>query len=219
MSSIVREIYNFSQKPLTPFAPSWNYYIAEGNVTFDLQDLKNEILTKEKEIIERSEFVDDWGTKLGRDSLTSRSNTYNLLEFDHAQDLKKSIKHFHDIFVERLDLPEENSLYCQCWANVMRKKQKIASHFHGFGPTVYLSGHLCLQVKDTHTYYSNPYHDDSWKSKNIDGKITMFPSWVRHYTDSVKDDDIRITLAFDIMPEKSFYMDVCEEMRYHWVEL
>ena len=73
MTAKVREIFNFSRQPDTPFAPTWNYYLAEGEVTFDTQDLKNEILFKEEKIISSYEYVSDWGTKLGPNSLTSRS--------------------------------------------------------------------------------------------------------------------------------------------------
>ena len=68
----------------TPFAPWWEYYFCEDNLKISLTDLKEEILSKEKDIIDQYEFEDDWGTKLGPNSLTSRSNRYNLLEFDTA---------------------------------------------------------------------------------------------------------------------------------------
>lgn len=219
MSAKVREIFNFSRKATTPFSPSWNYYLAEGEINFDITNLKNEILSKEENIINSYEYVSDWGTKLGPNSLTSRSGNYNLLNFDNALPLRNAIKKFHDEFIGALQFETTPNLYVQSWANVMRKRQKIAPHIHNQTPYCYLSGHLCVQVKDTGTYYINPYTEDPWKSENYNGKMTLFPSWVKHYTDSVPDEQIRITIAFDILREEEYLLAVSEEKKNHWVKL
>ena len=96
-------LYNFCQEGKTFFAPNLKYVLAEVEVMdhdneFDL--LKEEILSKEKEIIEKYAFESDWGTQLGKNSLTSRSNNYNLLNFDNTKNLKEAIKNTHDFYLD-----------------------------------------------------------------------------------------------------------------------
>ena len=81
-----------SGETYTPFAAAWEYFFCEDVLTVSLDDVKKEILDKEKSIIEEHEFEDDWGTKLGPNSLTARSNKYNLLRFESAGVLRKYIK-------------------------------------------------------------------------------------------------------------------------------
>ena len=68
-----------SGETYTPFAAAWEYYFCEDDLKISLTQIKKEILDREKSIIEENEFEDDWGTKLGAESLTARSNKYNLL--------------------------------------------------------------------------------------------------------------------------------------------
>ena len=212
-------VTNFKSREFTPFAPHWDYLMCEGVIDFDPTNLISEILEKEKEIIAKYEYEGDWGTKLGKNSLTSRSNRYNLLRFESAGPLKDCIKNTHDIFMDDMGIMKSSATWAQCWANVMRKKEKIQPHCHGFGPWTYLSGHICLQVTNTSTWYINPFGGDPWESKNFPGKITLFPGWLRHYTDMVKDDQERITVAFDLFPQEAYDEDIKDAMKHHWEKL
>jgi len=189
----------------------------------DYYDLKEEILQKEKEIINRYPYEHDSNTGLGRLSLTSRSKDYNLLEFNSAGQLRKDIRLLHDEFVKGLGFNFNGKIFVQCWANVMRKGHKIKKHCHGFGPYAYLSGHLCVQVNEdlypTSTHYYNPYAVEPWSSSNVNNKMTIFPSWLKHDTDRVEDDVERITIAFDIVDESGYNVDVRNDMKSHWLEL
>ena len=89
----------------TPFAPYWDYLICEDVIGDSLTGLHNEIMWQEKKIISATEFEDDWGTQLGPNSLTSRSNTYNLLTWTDAVPIKEGVKKTHDKFREQLGLP------------------------------------------------------------------------------------------------------------------
>tara|TARA_A200000159_G_scaffold77333_1_gene71613 strand:+ start:4304 stop:4948 length:645 start_codon:yes stop_codon:yes gene_type:complete len=213
------KIYKFGCEMFTPFAPHWEYLIAEEDSKGDYTPLKNEILKRENEIIDEFEYEHDWGTGLGKNSLTARSNKYNLLEFENAGPLREDIRKFHDGFIEHIGLSMTGPIFVQCWANVMRKGAKIAIHCHGFSPHSYLSGHVCVQVTDTQTHYYNPYAVEPWSSDNKAGKMTLFPTWLKHGTDRVKDDEERITIAFDIMDERGYTESVKEDMKPHWVKL
>lgn len=214
------KVINFKSRQFTPFAPYWDYLLAESVIDFDPAPLVAEILEKEKDIIANTKFENDWGTRLGKNSLTSRSNTYNLLRWDSAAPLKTCIKKMHDSFMNDLNIPMSEAVWGQSWANVMRKKEKIFPHCHGFGPWTYLSGHVCLKVKETSTYYINPYGGDPWQSENFEGKITLFPGWLRHYTDQVPyDDEERVTVAFDLFPQEAYDEDIKDSRKHHWEKL
>ncbi len=202
----------------TFFAPRWDYFIAEDKIKCDLSMLRAEILWQEKVIIGKYEFEDDWGTKLGPDSLTSRSNRYNLLDWSDAQPLKQEIRKAHDEFISGFNFPPTGPLYVQCWANVMREGEKIQMHTHGRDPWTYLSGHICVEVDGTNTYYQNPFGGDPWASPNEVGKITLFPSYIPHFTDRV-DSGIRITIAFDIYTQEGYHNSIKDDMKEHWVQV
>ncbi len=217
------KIYNFQCETYTPFAPVWDYVMGEKISQVDYYNLKEEILQKEQEIIGKYDYQHDNNTGLGKYSLTSRSKDYNLLEFDSAGELRKDIRLLHDEFIEGLGFNFNGKIFVQCWANVMRKGQRIKKHCHGFGQYAYLSGHLCVQVNEdlypTSTHYYNPYAVEPWSSPNVNNKMTIFPSWLKHDTDRVEDDVERITIAFDIFDESGYTIDVRDDMKSHWIEL
>ena len=217
------KIYNFQCETYTPFAPVWDYVMGEKISQVDYYNLKEEILQKEQEIIGKYDYQHDNNTGLGKYSLTSRSKDYNLLEFDSAGELRKDIRLLHDEFIEGLGFNFNGKIFVQCWANVMRKGQRIKKHCHGFGQYAYLSGHLCVQVNEdlypTSTHYYNPYAVEPWSSPNVNNKMTIFPSWLKHDTDRVEDDVERITIAFDIFDESGYNIDVRDDMKSHWIEL
>ena len=213
----------FSVSGRTPYAPSLTYSIIEAfidNSDKSLDELSKEILEKEKKIIEDNEFISDWGTRLGKNSLTSRSGSYNILQsFDNVKLLHESISEMHKIYLDMTEKKLEGEYYIQGWANVMRDKEKIFPHRHCPNPYSYLSGHVCMQVKDTYTHYIHPFTDQEWHSPNEKDKITLFPSFVKHYTDSVPKGQTRITIAFDIITEEAYNDDIKESKKSHWIKL
>ena len=90
----------------------------------------------------------------------------------------------------------------------MRKNEKIFKHSHASNNWDYLSGHICVSTKETYTHYIDPFFNKVFSSKNEVGKITLFPSWIKHYTDEVKNEEKRITIAFDIRNEESYNVDI-----------
>jgi hypothetical protein len=154
-------IHMFINKPhQNIFNQNYKYFIFENNYSSQVKPAKlaSFILKKEKNIINKTkkEFEklnktgwQDGGTGLGVNSLTSRSPLYNLVEFKETKYLKKIIKNAHLDFMKELNLTYEDSLYIQCWANVMRKGEKIKKHFHSINNYDYLSGHICIQTTNT----------------------------------------------------------------------
>jgi len=210
--------YNFEPDRKTIFSPKFQIIILEDIIQEDFSLLIQDILSNETKIIESNVYENDWGTGLGKNSLTSRSSNYNLLEWESSRSLKLIIKEYHDILLEKLNQKQTN-VFCQCWANVMRKGEKIKPHRHSHDEWTYLSGHICLKTKNTKTYYVHPYSRESFGSDNIENKITLFPSWMEHYTDRYKDDGERITIAFDLYSEEAFNNKIIDNMKSHWIKL
>ena len=189
-------IHRFSNKhPTNFFSPPYVYFIYEEISDLNVKELKDYILSIEKDIIKNNSSDGDGKTGLGDDSLTSRHNSFNLFKLNKS--LTSEIKKHHDIFLNELKIPNAHNIYGKCWANVMKKGQSVKIHRHSAASYNYLSGNICVETNETHTYYKNPYYDEAYNSKNIAGKITIFPSWVEHYSDVAVDQ--RITIAFDLI--------------------
>ena len=97
-------------------------------------------------------------------------------------------------------------LWIQGWYNVLRFGQSIKPHGHSVTPDCYLSGHFNVQVNDTSTVYMSPINQlndpEVINIKNILGKLTLFPSYIFHYTTPHYSFKPRITIAFDINSDK-----------------
>lgn len=206
-------LHSFITEPAqSPFAYNYEYIIGETFLKdINFKNLSKFILKKEKEIIKKyspAKFtgteISDGYTGLGKNSLTSRFSKYNLLEFNNKEikKIKNQIKELHNEFLKTVNVKHNFKIYIQCWANVMRKGEKIKPHIHNFGPYAYLGGHICVKTNDTSTYYINPVNQINepqvFKSNNEIGKITFFQSYIPHYTDIYEGDEERITIAFDL---------------------
>ena len=201
------EVIRFDNEPAkTPTALHWNWFLIEEDLKLDFNPLKDEILSKEKKLISELPDVDgDFGTDLGRESLTARANRYNIFDFDSAVPLKEAALSMHDKYIETLGTPNTDELYVHGWANVMRYMQHINVHQHEIKSWIYLTGHVTLACNNTTTWYMNPHDMDDYGSKNNPGKMTIFPSWVPHGTDQVNTDgDIRVSVAFDILTKVGY---------------
>jgi hypothetical protein len=195
----------------TPFATDYKFYINESyieDVNFNI--VKEIILSKEKEIINNTPIPEtDGNTGLGYDSLTSRFEHYNLLTWNETeiQKIYKNIGYHLNFFFNKILLAVPNKLRIQCWANVMRKGDQIKPHVHDVSNNSYMGGHICVYANNTQTHYINPFKylagvdQEIYSSDNKEGKITLFSDNIPHYTDEVSD-DLRITIAFDILHEK-----------------
>lgn len=215
------KIINFiNEKIKNPFNPQYSYFMAEDTLYLTERDLFIEyLLNKEKEILKKYSPGIDGYTNLGSNSLTSRFIHYNLLNFTETAFLKQYIKDVHDRFLKLLKLEPEKNYYVQCWFNVMRKGEQIQKHQHARSNNYYLSGHICVNVEKTNTYYESPYYKEPFASLNEPGKVTLFPSWLPHWTDKVENNFERITIAFDIRTEEAYNNNTVIELKNHWVKI
>ena len=204
-----------SDKPNTFFAPAWKFYFYEAQLedTKILEELKNVVLMKEKEIIKNfPEMQNDGGTGLGPNSLTSKFLKFNI--FNWKEDscivfqnfVRSEYKKFIDLLAENdSEFIRENNTYVAGWANVLRRGQRMSEHWHSCTPNSYLGAHFCVSTSNTSTMYVNPFNRNNYiEFKNSPGKLLFFHNYMVHYTTEHKTDDERITLAMDIFTEKSY---------------
>lgn len=199
-------------KKISDLTPTYEYKIFGGYITdMNFQELSNLILEKEKEILNKecaSNLINDGNTKLGPNSLTSRFRTFNVLKWEHPQieKLFQNIKFFYHESLKSFNVRYDNKLYIQCWANVMRKEEEIATHTHCYRDNSFLSGHITIQSENTQTIYFNPTiydinkgYQESYCFDNFPGKINIFQSNIPHKTTKHMGNNERITIAFDIL--------------------
>jgi hypothetical protein len=192
------------------FAPEWSYWVMEDIVKgINFKKLSKYLLKKEKELLKITKLskkisVDGY-TGLGPNSITSRYENFNLLKFNNEEikKIKKAILNVYKYFLCNLKIDLPKNLWIQCWFNVMRKGEKINVHIHSSDMDSYLSGHLCVKVKNTSTKYiisQNQINDpEIYSSKNKVGKITIFQNCMPHFTDIHNSEEERITIAFDFI--------------------
>lgn len=209
-------LYKFEQVADNKVAPSWVYFISIDNVysVDECKEIKKILLTKETDLLQKtnqnldqdiqSGIIRDGGTGLGNSSITSRFIYFNLLNwnYDFCNKLKKKLKQNIKFYLQQYDLSYDE-YYVKCWFNVLRKDQKILKHHHSDHPYTLIGGHLTICTQNTHTYYENPFNNEVVKIENTVGDLTLFPNWIKHWTDPYKGDDVRISIAMDVTYKKA----------------
>ena len=168
--------------------------------------LKSKIILSSKECEIIKEYIlsnEDRIKQLGPDmysgtsenSLTGRYKYFNYLYTDEIGSIliPKLDKIFSEIGVKY-------PISVQCWANTFRKNEGISVHKHGPINESFLCANLFISgpTKPGTTYYiDNNFLD----CENHPGEIHIFDSNLYHYVSENKTEEIRISLAFDILPE------------------
>ena len=131
-----------SSKPLTPYAPSWDFSIGKCVLPINLELLSKTCLEKEQEILDlpivvlksedKKEIYFDGCTGLGKNSTTSRSWLYNIFDWNtpETNSLKLFVREKIEDYNHKLGNLTPEKLYVQCWYNVLRYGQKIKPHLH-----------------------------------------------------------------------------------------
>jgi len=193
-----------SLHPMTEFAPTWDIPIGTDVWEYSKIDIIENWLINNEDRFKKlySPSDNDGGTGLGKESLTSRFFQYNIFKF--SNELPELNDLFKFIQLRYLDYTRQN--YAQirncnivCWYNVVRKGEQIKEHAHGTDPLIYLSGNMHLNNYKTKTHYRCPIDKKSMISlDNLKGDISIFPSWLPHYTDIHSEDPLRVSIGFDI---------------------
>ena len=201
--------HSYSDPPQTPYAPTWDLQIGYSSIPLRIERLVSICLDKEKEILKLPPAVDfdnkptDGQTGLGFNSTTSRFSRYNVFDWDTTETnlLKKYVRKNIEQYNKDNGNKTPQYLWVRCWVNIMRFGQKIKKHTHNSDSDCYLSSHFTVQCSNTATCYINPMNMQMIEEENKVGQISIFPSYIPHYTTRHLSFKPRITIAMDILTD------------------
>ena len=194
-----------SEIPLTPVAPDYTYYFTEKKI-FSEEECKewNDYLLKQEPILfdKFRTTKGDGKTGLGSTSITSRFRDFNLLQFDFHLVEQLKTKIFNGIktilSISRYTNWQE-TLYANCWFNVLRQGVGMDSHFHGYHKNSFYGFHLTINAFETFTSYYHPikFQEGSFHVPNKIGYLTLFPNYIPHSVSQNRHETYRISIAGD----------------------
>jgi hypothetical protein len=196
-------IYDNKTSPLGINNNIWIWQALDKKINYN--SLNKFLIEFEKELLKKPE-LGDGGTGAG--GVTSRYKHFNLLNSQHSeiQKLEQFIVYNIQSFLNYKKI-KYDSVYIQCWYNVLNKNKQIAIHQHRCIDDYHLSfisGHLSTTENNTKTYYTSLNKKNAVGLDNEVGKLILFPSYIPHYTDKNISDSKRISIAFDIYPSVEF---------------
>ena len=166
----------------------------------ECEEIKKYILTNEERI---KNLGPDVYPGTDDDSLTGRYPYFNYLNAPEVGDIliPKLIRIFEEM---NLRLP----ISVQCWANTFRLGQGIKYHRHGPPNFSFLCGNIFIAgpTKPGTTYEIDGNLVDI---ENDSGTLTMFDSHVGHLVKPNNSDEIRISIAMDILEQ-------CNDLDLDW---
>ena len=192
--------------PLTEFSPTWNipFWYTKYDASDEIDIMRQWIIDNEQVIIEKyakEPLRDDGGTGLGMNSLTAQYSKFNLFkeskDVPEFQNLFKFMREEYSKFMAELSTMERDCSI-KSWANVVRPGQDIKRHNHGGYHFSYLSGNMHFDNYKTITTYYNPFDAIQYKTENIKGGLTFFPSYLFHSVNNHEENSKRVSMAFDI---------------------
>lgn len=178
--------------PTTPFAPIFDMPLWCNDLPLGLMyeiknliEINSEKYTNYKEVW-KFENIFSWGGST-------------------IEELKTSILFNYFRFMDELKFTPENNLWIRGWPVVLKQNEAIGVHSHSYHENTYLSGNIMVSENATTTDYAIPHlstYYGFYKVENLQGRMTLFPSWVQHKVDAIVDDK-RISIGFDIFTENS----------------
>ena len=183
------------------------FFLAEFDDAPALHDLAQLVLDREARIKRDNRAAQVGGSEKIADALTARYYAYNLLTWPEpaVARLRDFIREAYLEMLASMPLLRREPRFIQCWANTVRRGECIHIHNHGDRRS-FFSGNLPVQVSDVKisaTHYTTEKEpsrpEQIYSIGNDPGLLTLFPSWLLHYTDPWPRDDIRISIAFDIV--------------------
>lgn len=213
---MIDEVYELqSLYPMTPYAPDYKYLITRAiwNEPEKINKIKKFLLLKEKHILQNIKYNNDGGTGLNPEDLTTRHGNYNVFDFsEELPELNDLHNFFKKTYLEYIKISntQEYKLKINCWFNVLRKGQRMKLHTHGGHSWSYLSGNMHLDNYHTQTYYQ--FIDKFVTLDNVKGGLAIFPNVISHETNEYKDDEPRVSIAFDLHIETA--QNLSEDVQY-----
>ena len=196
-----------SDPPLTPFAPSYSYHFTDKKI-FSEEECKewsDYLLKQEKILLDkyRTAPMGDGGTGLGDTSITSRFPHFNLLNSDFylVSELKTQLLNGIKTILSVSDNTSwQETLYANCWFNVLRQTEGMNIHTHGCHKNSFYGFHLTITAIETFTSYYNSikFEEEYFHVPNKIGYLTLFPNSIPHSVSPNRYVTPRISIAGDI---------------------
>ncbi len=142
---------------------------------------------------------------------------YNIFKWEYPclKKLREEVYRVYKDYMKALHLQPElpESLWIKGWAVFLEPDEEIELHCHSYHENSYLSANISF-AEGTTTDYVIPHlttYYGSWKCSNKEGRITMFPSWVEHSVEPVK--ERRYSIGLDLFDFNT--MDYISNNRDH----
>lgn len=128
-------------------------------------------------------------------ALTSQYHVYNWLQNDAVASLN-----LPDRFFEMKVLEKYDTLYIQCWCNIVREGEKLSKHVHAgmVGHNKFYAANLFISGNTK----PGTWYEGIGTVENTPGTLTFFDCKYPHAVPVNKTKTHRISMAFDIWYEK-----------------
>lgn len=204
--------------PSSSLYPSWSMSLYFENILdqIDINILKETVISKIPEI-SRMPIQDFYKYALinvyaknikEHGDLIGKLTEYNIFKFQDPifrtlkETIKKSLLNFlHD---SKIVINCEFNPQITGWIIVMNELEYFNRHIHGSVVNNFVSGTLQMDVGESSTVYEMPYTIDLYERINTSGELTLFPSYLPHWTTPHSGSKQKISTAFDVYLNKSF---------------
>jgi uncharacterized protein (TIGR02466 family) len=187
-----------------------------------IQNIFTNFLATDFIIIHNQEEIEKFCyNKIFIDSSDPNQSDISDLEFDtFLFDIKNQIEDRVYILLEKLGINKGNGIrFVKKWLNLNHNRNISTPHVHTdslFSGVLYIKSSnsaklTFLNPNAAHHYVVFPAFIDNyneftssiWSIEPEAGKLIIFPSWLMHYVESDKNDNDRISLAFNINLSKN----------------
>lgn len=186
---------------------NYSGYVNTKKLNLDTKTIKKNCLVLMEYVL--NNFLGDYDSKYdymgsGQNMMTTKLFTrYNLFLYPLPQ--------FHELFFEikkyfyEIYPNNKQNYYIQSWLNVYKKGQNIDWHSHWDSEKQSYHGFYCVNIPEkSSTLYQLRDSDDIIQIPSEENLLVLSPSDgdIHKSTEGSSIDEPRITIAFDILPEK-----------------
>lgn len=192
-------------------------------IYIDAPAVNNDISNEIDSVMAQFNIKNEWQPDNDTASTTfSRSGETNIIDHYNMSNMRNFVFSHVSSFLKQTNQPyiEHSVKIVESWINTFNEDQSIGWHGHGYQPNT-ISGcyyHKAplgcgrLKFKSPNPYnISFPHHSDNYPSiVNIEpeqGMIVLFPNWILHGTEPNRVKDMRVSLAFNLEFDYSWYKE------------
>ena len=180
----------------------------------DFESLKNRIVERADLIEGQLEFGLNFKAKDGETGvggITRTHDMFNFFDLPGLEDLQLLLKESCKIYFNEV-FDDDSPLMQKCWVNKLApfKYMNMHTHIPDFLESEHNHAAVHLSIKSnpenctvyvptSNTLYQEVGRDRSFFQKNIEGRVTVFPGTLLHYTTPNISSEYRYSLAMDVV--------------------